>query len=136
MKKICTIILFGIFTLSILLFSIFGEAVRNHFSPAVKVMAVNQYIFSDGSYTMTAVANSCVTMSEDGVSTAYIIEERSDAGEKAFYAKKVEINIGIVDDRAAEIWGFDDLRALFICNSDRELSDGKRVVLDGILNGP
>lgn len=136
MKKIITVILFGIFTLSILVFSIFGETVRNHYSPAVKVMTVKQYLFPDGAYTLTAVANSCVTTSEDGVSTAYIIEERTDAGEKAFYAKKVEVNIGIVDDRATEIWGIDDLSALFICYSDRELSDGKRVVLDGILNGP
>ncbi len=136
MKRKITFILFGIFALSIILFSVFGEEIRNYYSPHVKVMPFIEYIFPDGAYTLSALANSCITVDEEGISTAYIVEEKASEGERAFYIKRVEIKTGNSDDKHTEIRGFSDFKALFVVFTDRTLVDGKRVVLDGIEINP
>ena len=136
MKRILTVILFCLFALTIIFFLYFGKTIRDYNSPHVEVMAPITYMFPDGSICMAALSNSCFSTGGDGINVAYMIEEKSDSGEKAYYAKQIEVILGQSDDRCTEVKKAPMLSALFICDTSRDITDGERVVINKIINVP
>ncbi len=136
MRRKITFLFFCLLTLSVTFFSLLGKAIRDYYSPHVEVMAPISYLFPDGSITMAALVNSCFIVEENGKTYAFLIEERSDSGESAYYTKKIELILGQSDDRYSEVKKAPILNALFICNTNQDLVDGERVVLHKIVNMP
>lgn len=136
MRKKLTLIIFSIFVCFITFFYIFGEEIRDHYSPHVEVMPPLTYIFPDGSMSLVVLKNSCFSTDDEGKTTAYIVEENNASGEKAFYAKKIELIVGKSDENCSEIKKSPIFNTMFISSTDRNITDGDRVVIDRIVNSP
>lgn len=98
------------------------------FSPHVEVMAPIMYMFPDGYFSMVALSNSCFSPDEDGITTAFIVEENSDTGEHAYFARKIQVILGRSDDKCSEIIKSTTVNAIFICSTDRKITDGDRLL--------
>jgi hypothetical protein len=133
MKRIITFISFGIFIISIIAFARFGKQIRDLYSPHVDVIPITEHIFPSGMYAQV-VRSSCISASDEGTADAYILEEKTDTGERAYYAKKIEVSVGESDEKYTELRKVTDFTALYISSSDRALTDGKRVVIERIVN--
>jgi hypothetical protein len=135
MKKKLTYVILGLFILSIIFFSGFGKAIRDYYSPHVTVMSPVYYTFADGTIVGAALVNSCF-YEVDSETMAYIIEERTDTGERAYHAKMIRVILGRSDEKCTEVKKSEKYEAMYICESDRNFLDGDRVVIEKIINAP
>ncbi|MDF2539578.1 MAG: hypothetical protein K0S76_2599 [Herbinix sp.] len=136
MRKKISLIIFSLLIFLVTVFSIFGKRIRDNYSPHVEVMPPIIYTFPDGTASMVALVNTCFSTNEEGITTAYIVEENSNSGEKAFYAKQIELTLGKSDGKYSDVRKASTLDALFIYHTDRKITDGERVVIDKISNNP
>jgi len=132
MKRIITIVLFGIFIISIAVFAAYGKQIRDYYSPHVDATTVNERIFSNGMFYMVLLS-SCLHEDEDGNVYAYILEENSDSGEKAYYVKKVEVLAAEVEGKYTALMRIPEYDALYVSSYDKELKEGDRVVIERIV---
>ncbi|NLC19093.1 MAG: hypothetical protein GX757_07700 [Clostridiales bacterium] len=132
MKKIITLLLFGIFALSISIFTSFGKRIRDYYSAHVDVTNISERILSNGIYAQVLLS-SCLYEDDDGSIYAYIVEEKTDSGERAYYSRKVEVITGVVDGEYTEIINVPDFNALFICSFTSDFTEGERVIIEKIV---
>lgn len=135
MKKIFAIILSIIFSISILVASILGETIRDSLSPKVEVMSPVYYVFDDGQAIMSGLSSECFFYTENG-SYAFVVEEKNDTGEKAYFAKKVAVVTGKSDNICTELVKSSHFNGMYICYTSTPIHDGERVVITKISNSP
>lgn len=136
MRKRISIILIIVYIVMITFFLTFGEKLRDYYSPHIEVMSPIMYTFPDGYISMVVLSNDCFFINEDGEITAFIIEEKTETGEQAYYAKKISVILGKSDDKCSEVIKAPTIEAMFICSSDGNISDGDRVVIERIIDIP
>lgn len=132
MKRIIAGVLFVIFIISIVAFAAYGKQIRDFNSAHVAVTTISERLLSNGIFAQVLLS-SCIYEDSDGTKYAYIVEENSDFGERAYYAKRVELDIGNVDGDYIELISINEETAMYISSSDRDFTEGDRVVIERIV---
>ncbi len=135
MKKKIVVLFTVVFTASIIFSYFWGGNVRDFLSAKVEVMSPVFYTFADGKSTMTGLSSSCFHTS-DTETYAFIVEEKSDTGEKAYFVRKIDVTAGRTDDRCTELLKSSDFNAIYVALADKTINDGDRVVISKVLNSP
>lgn len=131
-----SVILILLYILIITLFTFFGKMIRDFNSHYVTVMSPVMYTFPDGYISMAVLSNTCFSTNDEGEAIAFIIEEKSDTGEKAYFAKEIKVILGKSDDKCTEIIKAPTFSVMFILSYNLNINDGDRVVINNITDIP
>lgn len=98
-------------------------------------MSPTFYTFADGTSTLTGLSSSCFYSNE--INTyAFIVVEQDLYGEKAYYAKKIDVATGKSDGQCTELLQSTQFNAIYVRVSNATLQDGDRVVITKVHNSP
>ena len=135
MNKKIVILFSAVFSLSIIFAYFWGGNVRDFLSARVEVMSPTFYAFADGKSTFTGLSSSCFHTADTGT-YVFIVEEKNDTGEKAYFVRKIDVIAGRTDDRCTELLKSPDFNAIYVASADKSIDDGDRVVISKVRDSP
>ena len=127
MKKI-TLIIFCVFTVLIIFFSVFGGMIRQTLYVSVTTAKIKLYNVEGLNKILRGVPNEAVH--NDGGVYVWVLLESDDIGEKYYYVEKIFVEILDQGNIYTGIRGIQD-DTIVIITSSAELKQSTRVKIDG-----
>lgn len=128
MRKILTLSAFALFLASVLIFTAFGEEIRDALSPTVSYANLSYRSFDDSGRAYPSFPSEAVRTDEDGVTYIFAVTPTEEYPEDAYAVTRENVTVmhegdGTVYVRFANY----DITGGIVVESDGELHDGQRV---------
>ena len=129
MRKILTLSAFALFLVSVLIFTAFGEEIRDALSPTVRYVSLSYAKFdSTDSRAYPSFPSEAVHTDETGSDYVWVIMPTDEYPEDAYAVKRADVTViheadGMVYVRFADF----EVTGGIVVESDGELRDGQRV---------
>lgn len=129
MRKILTLSAFALFLVSVLVFTAFGEEIRDALSPTVRYVSLSYAKFDpDDTRAYPSFPIEAVQTDENGASYVWVVMPTDDYPEDAYAVKRADVTViheadGMVYVRFADF----EVTGGIVVESDGELRDGQRV---------
>ena len=129
MRKILTLSAFALFLVSVLIFTAFGEEIRDALSPTVRYVSLSYAKFdSTDTRAYPSFPSEAVHTDETGSDYVWVIMPTDEYPEDAYAVKRADVTViheadGMVYVRFADF----EVTGGIVVESDGELRDGQRV---------
>lgn len=129
MRKILTLSAFALFLVSVLIFTAFGEEIRDALSPTVRYVSLSYAKFDpDDTRAYPSFPSEAVHTDETGADYVWVIMPTDEYPEDAYAVKRADVTViheadGMVYVRFADF----EVTGGIVVESDGELRDGQRV---------